>query len=281
MPGNSCCTNACTIVESSTNVRLRRIDGHRHHARQRARHLHDRQLAVAAERILAAQPHDEVEALVLDARKRPRRIEAQRAQHRLDLALEIIGKPGLSRQHSSLRGASRHTPVRWSAGRSTSFRQRYCSATSARAALVDSRQLLRRWTCRPGRSAAEPSSSSCFRPETRISKNSSRLFDVMHRNLQPLEQRHRFVERQSEHALIELEQRQLAVDEVLGRAQFRQGGTSPGARRRSYLPDEDDRQMTAHWRFHNKLSAVSATKHSCFRQSQRSRPQAHLKRGSA
>ena len=56
----------------------------------------------------------------------------------------------------------------------------------------------------------------CFRPATRISKNSSRLLDEMHRNLQPLEQRHRLVERLREHALVEFEQRQLAIDVVLG-----------------------------------------------------------------
>ena len=35
--------------------------------------------------------------------------------------------------------------------------------------------------------------------------------------LQPLEQRHGLVERLREHALVELEQRQLAVDVVIGR----------------------------------------------------------------
>ena len=65
-----------------------------------------------------------------------------------------------------------------------------------------------------GRTCAEPSSSSCLSPATRISKNSSRLAEEMHRKLQPLEQRHPRVERLRQHPLVELERGQLAVDEM-------------------------------------------------------------------
>ena len=44
--------------------------------------------------VLAGQPHDEIQALVLDARKRPRRIEPERAQHRLDFGQEVMLDPG-------------------------------------------------------------------------------------------------------------------------------------------------------------------------------------------
>ncbi len=62
-------------------------------ARQRTRRLHHREAAVAAESILAFDHHREVQALVENLREWPRRIECQRAQHRLDLAAEIIGEP--------------------------------------------------------------------------------------------------------------------------------------------------------------------------------------------
>ena len=71
-------------------------------------------------------------------------------------------------------------PARASSGISTSLRQAYCSCT----------RCIARWctaaSCssiaRPsGPAAVEPSSLSCFRPETRISKNSSRLLLEMHR----------------------------------------------------------------------------------------------------
>ena len=67
--------------------------GQRDHARQRARRLHDGQARVAAEGILAGEAHDEIQALVLDARKGPRRIEAERRQHRLDFAFEVLLEP--------------------------------------------------------------------------------------------------------------------------------------------------------------------------------------------
>ena len=60
---------------------------------QGTRDLHDREFGVAAEGILAGQAHDEVEALVLDARKRPRRIEPQRRQYRFDFLREVVGQP--------------------------------------------------------------------------------------------------------------------------------------------------------------------------------------------
>ena len=91
----ACDTNCCTMpVESKTKCVCRPLDcGQRNDARQRARRLHDREPRIAAECILARQAHDEVQALVLDARKRPRRIEAQRRQHRLDFPLEVVLEP--------------------------------------------------------------------------------------------------------------------------------------------------------------------------------------------
>src|SRR5207302_6326600 len=50
-------------------------------------------LAVAAKGVFALQPYDEVQALVLNARERARRIEPQRAQDRLDLVLEVLLEP--------------------------------------------------------------------------------------------------------------------------------------------------------------------------------------------
>ena len=62
-------------------------------ARQRARRLHDGEAAVAAEAILALDHDGEVQALVEHLRERPRGIERERAQHRLDLAREVGLQP--------------------------------------------------------------------------------------------------------------------------------------------------------------------------------------------
>src|SRR5690606_23809507 len=52
-----------------------------------------REVGIAAEGILAGQADDEVQALVLDSWKRPRRIQPQRREHRLDLLGEVPGQP--------------------------------------------------------------------------------------------------------------------------------------------------------------------------------------------
>ena len=61
-----------------------------HDARQRARHLHDGEMAVPPERVGALQADDEIEALVLDLRERSGGIERERRKHRLDLGFEIL-----------------------------------------------------------------------------------------------------------------------------------------------------------------------------------------------
>ena len=62
-------------------------------ARQGTRRLHHGEPAVAAESVLAFDHDGEIQALVEYFREGARRIERQRAQHRLDLAAEIVGQP--------------------------------------------------------------------------------------------------------------------------------------------------------------------------------------------
>jgi len=44
--GDSLCTKACTMLESNTQAAGHAFAGQRHHARERARRLHDGELAV-------------------------------------------------------------------------------------------------------------------------------------------------------------------------------------------------------------------------------------------
>ncbi len=67
---------------------------HLDHTWQHAWGLHDRHAHVAAERVFAIQLDDEVQALVEHLRKRMRRIEPDRREHRFHLALEIVVQPG-------------------------------------------------------------------------------------------------------------------------------------------------------------------------------------------
>src|SRR5689334_13984104 len=62
-------------------------------AGQRARRLHDRGARGAAERVAALELDREVEALVEHARERMRRIQADRREHRKQLAEKVVADP--------------------------------------------------------------------------------------------------------------------------------------------------------------------------------------------
>jgi hypothetical protein len=55
-------------------------------------------------------------------------------------------------------------------------------------------------------------------PATRTMKNSSRLLEKIARNFGPLEQRHGLVHGQLQHPLVELQPRDLALEEAVARA---------------------------------------------------------------
>ena len=66
---------------------------HGNHARQHARHLQDGGGGRTAERVLALQLQDEVQRLVEDLRKRMRRVEPDRRQQRTHFALDVVAYP--------------------------------------------------------------------------------------------------------------------------------------------------------------------------------------------
>jgi hypothetical protein len=64
--------------------------------------LHHGQFDIATKGIGAGETHNEIQALVLDARKGARRIQSQRRQNRLHLGCEIRRKPvTLLRRHGA------------------------------------------------------------------------------------------------------------------------------------------------------------------------------------
>ncbi len=71
----------------------RQVLRHAHEPRQRARRLHDAHHRLTAERVFAFEFDDEVQALVEHARKRMRRIEADRREHRQQFVEEIVARP--------------------------------------------------------------------------------------------------------------------------------------------------------------------------------------------
>ena len=71
--------------------------GQLHHARQHARRLDDRDRGLAAERVAARELDDEVEALVDDLRERVRRVEPDRRHQRAHVLAEVGRDPGALR----------------------------------------------------------------------------------------------------------------------------------------------------------------------------------------
>ncbi len=69
------------------------LPGHPDHARQRAGRLHDRQVGLPAEGILARQFNDEIQALVEHPREGVGRVQRDRRQDRAELAHEEAARP--------------------------------------------------------------------------------------------------------------------------------------------------------------------------------------------
>ena len=164
-----------------------------------------------------SQLDDEVQALVEHARERMRRVEADRRQHRQQLAEEVVADPLALRRAPLLAPREARCLPRASAGSTTSFSSWYWSRDE-RVRLAGSRRRTPRPAARPsGPGSGRPSLICSFSPATRISKNSSRLRRDDGDEAQPLEQRHRVVGRLRQHAAVEREDAELAIEE-LGRA---------------------------------------------------------------
>ena len=202
--------------------------GQRHDARQRARRLHHGHVAIAPEGVLAGQSDDEIEALVLDARERARRIEAQRAQHRLHLLHEAALEPGVR--------------VGVPVGASEQFDalgvQRAEQHVVEHAVLiVDQRARARVNRCqllgdaeRVGRGLRGTELQQLLEPGDPDLEELVEVRGADAQEPQPLEQRHARVLRLGQHPGVELQRRQLAVDEVLGSVQRQLiQGRAPGA----------------------------------------------------
>ena len=106
-----------------------------------------------------------------------------------------------------------------SAGSTTSFRQAYCAST---------RRRVRSWMACSCSVIGQPIGAGLIRAELDPlleagDADLEELIEIVRRDaqeLEPLEQRHFLVERLREHALVEFEQRQFAIDVVLGGAEI-------------------------------------------------------------
>ncbi len=184
-------------------------------ARQRARRLHHGEAAVAAEAVLAFDHDGEIQALVEYLRERPRGIQRQRAQDRLHLAAEIVGQPRGLGLGPGFRRDEHHAVVR-------EFRHEHVvqqlvllvdqahGAGADGLQLLGNRQAVRTALHRAGLQQFLEAGDADLEELVEIGARDAQ-------ELHPLEQRNAAVLGLLQHALIELQKRQLAIDVELRR----------------------------------------------------------------
>ena len=214
MPANSFCYKRMHDDGQQHQGPLGAFVRHRHDARQRARRLDDGVLAVAAKCVLAAQADDEIEALVLDSGEGPRRIQAQRTQHRLDLVLEKAFQPFL-RGGAPGRAPLQGNRLFMQRGQQHFIQTAVLLAAQPQRALMNGRELLLQGQG-VGRELARAQLQQLLQARDPDLEEFIQVAGGDAQEAQPLQQRHRLVECLGQNPLIELEKRQLAVDEVLG-----------------------------------------------------------------
>jgi hypothetical protein len=186
---------------------LRHLDD----ARQHARRLHDRDGRQAAERIEPRQLDDEVEALVDDLRERVRRVEPDGRQQGTHLALEVIGRPcALGRR--AVRVAHQAHAMLGQRGKELLVEDAVLRVDQRARVVRDGRQ---RGLHLRERHAGRRDVCADLLLEARDADLEELVQVVAHdaQEAQPLEERDVRILRQCEHAAVEREQRQLAVDQ--------------------------------------------------------------------
>ena len=185
--------------------------------RQRARRLDHRKSAVAPEAILAFDDDGEIQALVQHLGERARGIQRQGAQHRLHFAAEILGQPLRLRVGPRVRREENHAVPR-------ELRHQHVveqlvllidqarGARADRLQLLGDRQSVRAALHRAGLQQLLEARDPDLEEFVEIGAGDAQ-------ESHPLEQRNGGVLGLLEHALIEFEERQFAIDVELGGVQ--------------------------------------------------------------
>jgi hypothetical protein len=203
--------------------------GQLHHARQHARRLDDRDRGLAPERVGARQLDDKVEALVADLRERVRGIEPDRREQRAHLVAERRGDPLALRRRELAPAQQPHAAV---------GERGQDLGVEARVLVGDQRMRLGgdRGVGRAELAQRHPRRRH-LRAQVAHHAGDADLEELVEvrrddrQEAQPLEQRDRRVVREREHAPVEREQRELAVDRRAVDVERLGGAQGPGARR--------------------------------------------------
>ncbi len=180
--------------------------------RQDARRLHDRDAGVAPERVPPLQLDGEVEALVEDAREGVRRIEPDRGQHRHHLAQEVVADP-LRLRGGELAAAQELDALPLEVGKERVVQQPVLARDQVVRDAADRLKHL-------ARGLAVRARARDVHLDLLLDAGDPDLEELVEvgrddaEELQPLEQRHGRVLGLREHPPLELEQPELAVQEM-------------------------------------------------------------------
>ena len=199
---------------------------------EQRRHLHPGEPLVAARRV--AHGDGQVEREVRDVGERVGGVDRERGEHREDRLGEERRRGARARRRPAR--PSRRTGSRRPRARA---RPRCANTAAARPTSSSTRSRMAR-SCSTRSSPSgvvlrRPAASCSMRPETRTSKNSSRFWLKMARNLARSSSGQVRVLGQGEHAVVEVEPRELAVEEPIGRilqrrSRLRECDVQPGHR---------------------------------------------------
>ena len=186
-----------------------------HDAGQRPRHLQDREVGVAPERVGALELDDEVQALVLDARERARRIERERREHGFHVLLEVSFEHLVDTAWHA--GALQQLDARLDqCRRQHVVEDPVLLADEAACARVDGFQLLADGAP-VGAEAGGPALEPLAQARDPDLEELVEVRGADREEADALQQRHRRILGEVEDALVELEEREFAVD-VVGRS---------------------------------------------------------------
>ena len=187
--------------------------GQADHARQDARRLHDGGARIAAEGVAALELDREVEALVEHARERVRGVQPDGREERHHLAEEIVADPLLLRRRP-LGAAQEPDAFLRERGKDLLVQEPVLALDDALRARGDLAEHLERLHAVGARGRGAELDLLLHARDADLEE----LVQVRRddaQELQPLEERHRLVLGLREHASIEFERLQLAVEEVI------------------------------------------------------------------
>ena len=197
--------------------RLRDRCGQTHQSRQRARRLDHRFAARAPERVLAFERHDEAQTFIQHLRKRMRGVEPHGTQDRHQVVREVMPQPlalfcipAIARDEADaleIEARQQHLVQH-----AVLLVEQFVRDLRDRAQLFARRHVVGTALCHAECLLVDQSGDADFEELVEV-----RVGDAQER--QPFEQRHVVILRHFEHAPIEFELRQLAVDVQLGALQ--------------------------------------------------------------